>query len=67
MKERIDNISQDMHILNWSCGGEFLRSSLPDAGAEVRAQKEAPSSTEEGEACSTGLQRHQRGDNFLDW
>ena len=35
---------------------------LPGAGGEVRAQKEAPSSTEEGEACQTGLQPLYRED-----
>ena len=48
MKERIRNISQDIHILNLRGGiGAFLS----DAGAEVRAQKEAPSSTEDCDAC----------------
>ena len=42
MKERIRNISQDMYILNRSCGEELRRGAgamLPDTGAEVRAQK----------------------------
>ena len=37
MKERIRNISRNVHILNGSLGG--LGAILPDAGAEVRAPK----------------------------
>ena len=55
LKERIRNISQDMHVPHGSCGEESF---LPDTSAEVRAQKEAQSSTEEGKVCQTGLQRH---------
>ena len=57
MKERIRNIFQDMHILSGI---------LPDTSVEVRGEKEAQSSAEEGEACRRGLQRHYRGDVLLD-
>ena len=50
------------HRSGHSHSGAFLLG----AGAEVRAQKEARSSREEGEACFTGLQRHYRGDDLLD-
>ena len=61
MKDRTRSISQDMHLLSQSCGEE-----IPDTSAGASTKKEAQSTTEEGEGCKTGLQRHNRGDSLLD-